>query len=316
MRSVSNSLTSIFYSLGGILFVVMNIWVKQYRMIFFIEMIALSIVAINLSFLCRSPFYLHETEQYNAMFKVLRYIGWWNKRDENAAKITKHFKSIYSNNVVDEKQATTEEDVLDIDIKVPHHEYKFTFKTFKKTVCFTIVTANIYIGYGMALMIPDKMGIKNIYLNGCLLGVSEMFAAIISSLIAHRVKRKSLNIFHCINTIIVSGILLSIHLFGFKEYNYGRIAESCLSMLVKLTVCISMNLIFNYGSELFHTKYRGIIIAIAVFCGNLMISLASYMDMLASRWNIHPMIMLSLTSTLTISFILFLPETLNKKISN
>lgn len=318
MRSISNCLTSIFYSLGGVLFVVMNIWIKEYRLIFLIEMIAISLVALNLLFLCRTPFYLHEAEKYGGLFKALSYIAWWNKREDDAEKIKEHFTKLHQQPHSKQQaiDTTAPGQDLDIDITVPHHEYKFTLKTLKKTLCYTIVTANIYLGYGMTLLIPDKMGITNIYLNGVLLGVSEMFAAIISSFIAHKVKRKSLNMFHCFNTLVVAGLLLSIQFFGFKETNGGKITESCLSMLVKLTVCISMNLIFTYGSELFHTKYRGFIIAIAVFSGNIMISLASYMDTVASRWSIHPMIMLSVSSCVTMAFILLLPETLNKKISN
>lgn len=271
---------------------------------------------MNLLFLCRTPFYLHETEQYGGLFKVLRYIGLWNNRGENADKITKHFVRLHKHPDSEVKAFDKPELDTDVDIVAPHHDARFTMKTFKKTVCFTMVTSNIYIGYGLSLLIPNKMGIKNIYINGSLLGVSEMTAAIVSSFIAHKVKRRSLNVFHCINTIMIAGLLFGIQLLGLKEYNYGRIAESCLSLLVKLTVCICMNLIFTYGSELFHTKYRGIIIAIAVFFGNLMVGLASYIDTIATKYNMHPMILLSISSCITVVFILALPETLNKQISN
>lgn len=316
MRSVSNSFTSIFYSLGGVLFVIINIWLKNYRNIFLVEIIVLPLVAFNLLFLCRTPFYLHETEQYTALFQVLQYIGWWNNYKENAAKIQNHFINIHTQQQKESNIIADQNEDNNIELKVPHHVYRFTLKSFRKAIYFMVVTGNIYIGYGLSLLIPDKMGIKNIYLNGSLLGVSEMVAAIVSSLIAHKVKRRSLNMFHCYNTIVIAGLLFAINFFTFKESNIGRITESCLSLLVKLTTCISINLIFTYGSELFHTKYRGIIIAIAVFFGNLMISLASYMDTVASRLSIHPMILLSLTSLITVFFILLLPETLNKKISN
>ena len=316
MRSTSNGFTSIFYAIGAIFFTFINIWITEYRDIYLFQAMTMIISTVGLLFFCKSPFFLHEKGKYKSMFKALHHIAKWNHRAKIAESLENHFTELHSKINVEEEKLNSitlshKSEYLEDPI-----ESKFDSRKLKLAIGFVIIAANIYLGYGMSLLVTQKIGINNVYVNGCLFGASELLGAIITIMIAAKVQRRLLNIANSLVTIQAALLLLVLRGIGLGHDSFGQLLESLLSVTIKLLLCINLNMIFTYAAELFHTKQRGIVIGITVFVGNIMLGLAVYLDMLADNWGVHPMVMLSFGAVVSFIVSSLMPETLFVKLGN
>ena len=323
MRSLSNGLIFSFYGMGGMFFYIYNIWVGDYRTLFLIQFICIVILGCGFFYICETPFYLYKTRRLKQLYVALKYINEQNNRKDIDKKyeIQKQLKeSLF---LTSEGPNFIENmDYLRIAKKKQQPgEKKFkkspiTFKLAMRLFLLTVVMGNLYITYGLTLLIPQKLGIDNIYINGVLLGASEMAGYLIITFIAHKTRRKLLNLATVIATIAICTMLMVIKGMGYQDNNVGKIFESGLSIILKLFISMNYSLVFTYGSELFPTKLRGLALGISVFVGRFLISFCSYLELFAEYENIHPMVTSGFGAILALPCILILPETLNKKMSN
>lgn len=64
-----------------------------------------------------------------------------------------------------------------------------------KLIGATALAGNMYVGYGLCILIPQHIGLSNIYVNGIFLGVSELIGNFIIIPLGDRIKRRYLNFF-------------------------------------------------------------------------------------------------------------------------
>lgn len=126
-----------------------------------------------------------------------------------------------------------------------------TTKTYLKILAITLVVGNLYVSEGLLALIPQEMGIDNIYLNRVCLGLAEVGAYLTLVFVSYKIKRRLLNIMICITVVIISLSVLTIALLDDRDTDCGKLLESGLSILLKIIVCINFVLIFNYATELF-----------------------------------------------------------------
>ena len=88
-----------------------------------------------------------------------------------------------------------------------------------------ILAGNIYIGYGLSILIPQRLGLANIYVNGIFLGVSELIGNFIMIPLGSKIKRRHLN-FGCSFAITMCCLVLLIF-----EMVKDRINETTLKWL-------------------------------------------------------------------------------------
>lgn len=71
---------------------------------------------------------------------------------------------------------------------------------------------------------------------------------------------------------------------------------------------------FNYFSEMFPTKIRGLTSGILVFSGRFSNTLAPTLEFIAERSNVHPLVIGSIPCVFGLIASFVLPETLNKSL--
>jgi len=324
IRNMGNGITYFFFGLGGITLFVLNIWIINYKMNFII-IFSLGVVCFILAYsLLETPYihfknddlkmlydglcainkanYSYEIELISENQKKLRNMIFQNKLSESEIS---QFSSIRINRL---------EDVSKNNKRVLEY---LSLQLIAKICLLSVVFVNIYIGYGLSLLIPATLGIDNIYLNGILLGVSETFGYMIVTFNAYRIPRKFLNILNSSSTILFSLVLVYLSHFDTQLSVFlKQILQTAISVMIKLFLCMNFTLIFNYSAELVPTKTRGLVSGLTVFAGRISTTSCSFLVQIATNNKVHPMSIAALPSLLALPIGLILPETLGKPMPN
>jgi MFS family permease len=326
LRSKSNGFLFFSWGLGEIMINVLNIWITNYKVNFLIQFIPLFFLGATYLILQESPYVLYKLKNIGELYSSLKYIAIMNKKDDKivAAELDKQFAI--------EKVAAGKLDNIDSfrlmrinpnkggQIK-GYMRYCNKFCKDKsillRLIGVTLITGNIYIGYSISLLIPQRIGLSNIYLNGIFLGVSEIISYVIAIPIGSIVKRRHLN-FMCAALVVVLDVILIILDLSADSLQIQtlHLMQTLISCLIKLVFCINYALIFNYCSELFPTKIRGLTLGICVFFGRVMIIFAFYLQLMTDYFQIHPMIGTIFGCLIVMPISLFMPETVETGISN
>ena len=266
LRSIATGIVFAFYGLGGMIFVLVNVFIYNYKVNFLLELVFTGIIGCGFFLLCETPFFLYKKMKLKKLYNSLEYILKWNhdgeEREDKKRKLQEQLMLDDSDGgVIEHARYVRIETCKKSKGSAKESIFKlvFTWKWMSTLIFYTIVLANIYLGYGLSLLIPGKLGIDNIYINGILMGGSEMLGYILSCFNAHRIKRKTLNILYVVNTFVISGLLLSIQFFDLRVTFWGKVCETGLSVVLKLFIAVNFSLIFTYGAELFPTKIRGVV---------------------------------------------------------
>lgn len=308
------------FGVGGTVSVICNIWITDYKTNFLIQMIAVVVLGIGFFFLCESPFYLYKQMDIKRLYDSLMYIGHWNYKDKEKRK---EIEGRLKNKLLVDSQDSFIEKANDLQIvprvrksSITELQDSFNWKMIKRLIFFSGVLGNIYIGNGLTLIIPAKLGLDNIYLNGALLGLAETLGYLIVYPIAHKLKRRKLILFYILSSFVSTTLFLVIEFAGWNVNFYGKLAETIISVTIKLILSMNYALVFTYGAELFPTKIRGMANGIAIFVGRSMNGVSSPLDALAVSWGVHPLVMISLGSIVALPCTLFLPETLHQQMQD
>lgn len=326
LRSKSNALLFFCWGLGEVVFNLVNIWIDDYKVIFLLQFVPLTLCGLGYFFLKESPYWLYKKKIISDLFFSLRYIGVMNghKPAELDAKLT---NDLGLEQIITRK--IEESDLIELKTSTPSNTG--AFRTYLrgcsklchnrpqlfKLIGVTCITANIYIGYSLSLLIPQKIGLDNLNLNGAFLGVSEILGYFFVIPFGSVIPRKTLN-FACAAIVIILDVILIVFDLTAEGWSNSalRWSQTIVSCLIKLMFCINYALIFNYCSELFPTKIRGMALGVCVFFGRVMIIFAFFLQNLTDYFEINPMIGTIFGSLLVLPVTLCLPETLNQGISN
>ena len=200
--------------------------------------------------------------------------------------------------------------------KKDDEESGLSVKWVLKITAYSVVLMNIYVEYGLSLLIPAEIGLDNIYLDSILMALFEGIGYLTITFYAHKIARRKLNLTYIYSCIMVSFLLFLIQLVGLRGNIIGKLLETLLSVLIKMFVAMNFVLVFLYGSELFPTKLRGLAMGIALLCGRLIMSVVSQLDAMSESLGIHPNTTIVFSAMIALPFAYILPETLNKKMLN
>lgn len=326
LRSKSNGFLFFSWGLGEIMVNVLNIWITNYRFNFLLQFIPLLLLGACYFILQESPYVLYKLKNIGELYNVLKYIGVRNGRNELAIEHELD-KRLAIDKIMTQRIDNIDSFRLQRISPGQNNQFKGYLRYLHKfckekelifrLVGVTLIAGNIYIGYSLSLLIPQRIGLKNIYLNGIFLGVSEIISYIIAIPIGSLIKRRHLN-FGCAAGIVLLDICLIVLDLTAESWSHQtlHLMQTLLSCLIKLVFCINYALIFNYCSELFPTKIRGLTLGICVFFGRVMIIFAFYLQILTDYFQIHPMIGTIFGSLLIMPISLFMPETVGAGISN
>lgn len=326
LRSKSNALLFFCWGLGEVFFNLVTIWVYDYKVIFYMQFFPLTVIGIGYYFLKESPYWLYKKKLISELFFVLQYIGLMNghKAAELDEKLTKDLglEQVMARRV-------EQSDIIELRAQNPSHSGAVTnyLKGCSK-LCknrpqlftllgVTAITGNIYIGYSLSLLIPQKIGLANLNVNGAFLGLSELLGYFFVIPFGNLIPRRTLN-FLCAAAVIGLDVILILLEFTADSFSDSglRWSQTIVSCLIKLVYCVNYALIFNYCSELFPTRIRGLALGVCVFFGRLMVTGAFFVQNMTDYFDVHPMIGTIFGCLLVLPITLCLPETLNEGISN
>ena len=326
LRSRANGYLFLSWGMGEIMVNVINIWITDYRFNFLLQFAPIFLLGAAYFYLQESPYLLYKLKRISELYSVLRFIGIQNGRPKEQLETDLRQRLAISKVVAQDMDNL---DSFRLQRLTPVVSNKVTgywryFGKFCKDqsvvmrlIGVTLIAGNIYIGYSLSILVPQRMGLKNVYINGIFLGFSEILGYFFIIPIANIVKRRHLN-FLCNAAIVAFDLLLLALDMTAEDWNPKTLhwAQTLVSCLVKLAFCINYAMIFNYCSELFPTKIRGLTLGICIFFGRLMIVFAFYVQRLTDHFQIHPMIGTIFGSIVVMPISLFMPETLNTGISN
>lgn len=326
LRSKSNAVLFFCWGLGQVVFNILNIWISDYRTIFFIQFLPLFVAGIGYFYLKETPYWLYKKKKISELFFTLKYVGLMNGRKE--LELEDRLTSDLGLDQLVTRRLENSDKIelipLIVTGEAPFSNYLRGCgklckdrATLLKLIGVTMITANIYIGYSLSILIPQKIGLADIHLNGVFLGISEILGYIFVILFGNLIPRRILN-FSCALIVILLDVVLLIFDSTSNRWNNStlRWSQTIVSCLIKLVLCINYALIFNYCSELFPTKIRGMALGVCVFFGRFMIIFSFLLQNLTDYFEINPMIGTVFGSLLVLPITLCLPETLNQAISN
>lgn len=325
LRSKSVGIVFLFWGIGGIVVNFSNAFIVDYKINYLIQLITLVVAGLGYLSFVESPFLLYKLKKIKQLYQTLVYIGLTNEKPMGQLEET--LRNDLGLNFIIRHDI---EELMDIQIHRKRNSkvnkmkssFRFIVKTLKnrsftsRLFCVLFVAGNIFMGYALSLLIPQRLGLQSIYLNGVLLGVAEIIGNLIIAPIANKVHRRSLNFNCAAGEVILCFVLLLLEFTDYSQSGAIKLIQTILGCGVKVFVCINFVLIYNYCSELFPTKVRGFALGVCIIVGRstglISLLLVDFTDSLG----IHPMIGMVFSSVIAMLFSLLLPETVNKDISN
>lgn len=274
------------------------------------------IASIGLIVCVETPFYLNRSGRISDMLKTLGYIAKVNNRITNHKLIVDKYKALSEVQSVCAKQTNDATELQSNVLEVEPEETTNSKTIVLQIIAFLLIFVNVNAHYNICALMPQSMGTDNVYTAACFLSVGEMVAAFISTPLSFGVKRKPLFLIILATQVGISLVLCAIAVMGFQKNEFSKLLQSILSLVFKIIICIISNILYSYGSELFSTKYRANVIALAMLTGGAAMSLAPFLSGLASDMNVHPLVTGMPLAVISIVCVMYLPETFDAKVIN
>ena len=96
-------------------------------------------------------------------------------------------------------------------------------------VGYIVLIGNIYFGYGLTLLIPQEMGLKNIYLNGTLIGFADIMGYAFLAFTIKYFSRKFFHYFHVLGIIICCSFLFLVGILFDRSSFSVKLFETLIS---------------------------------------------------------------------------------------
>ena len=319
MQNSFNGFMFISAATGGVLFNFANIWIFDFYTIIYIQSITLGLWGIGCWALVESPHFLYKEKNFEQLKTTLLYLLNFNMDDEKENLKDKQIELSYeisrlSNNMrkLPPSDIETSLSIMQKISTMPSRLEKL--RIYMKIACITLIVANLYISDGILTLIPQEMGIDNIYLNGALLSFSEMAGYLSLVFVAHKIKRRLLNIIICLSIITISLVAFLIAMLDARTTITGKLMESSLSIFLKLAICMNFVLVFNYTAELFDMNQKGLALGLAIFAGRTAMGAGSLLIEWAHSYDVHPVSASMFGTLLVLPLAMYLPETRNNLI--
>ena len=266
-----------------------------------------------------SPFYIFSTGNLKKYYEVLMEISDRNLKDKEITssqlKENLGFDQIISKPISSVEKLIIDKKKIGL-LKKIIKTLKIIFgpKHLKKILLCLIYYSNNYINQCVGIIMPQKLGLDNIYIMGTLLCISDLLGYLIILPFSHKIQRRYLNA-GCNIAYIIGGLLLLLNEANKGNFTYKYIA-TILSCILRMVNSACFSLAFNYISELFPTKIRGLATGLIVCTGRLSNCLASTFEHLSTIYDIHPLILTAIPSLFALPACLNLPETAKTNLIN
>ena len=313
------SLFFIIAAMGSISINFILILIPSYKGFYVFCFIFILIISIFFTKFIFSPFYIFSTGDLKKYYDVLIKISNRNLKDEKIIstqlKEILGFDQILSKDIDTVETLKIDQKKLSLSQKIRSDLKKIFSKDHRKTILLCLIYyTNNYINQCVGIIMPQKLGLDNIYIMGTLLCIADLLGYLIILPFSHTIKRRYLNA--CCNiAYIIGGLLLLINESNKGKASY-KVYATGLSCFLRLVNSACFSLAFNYISELFPTRIRGLATGLIVCTGRLSNCLASTFEHLSTIYDLHPLILTAIPAVFALPACLFLPETVNKNLIN
>lgn len=165
--------------------------------------------------------------------------------------------------------------------------------------------------YGMSINI-DSLGLKDIKLNGMLLGVTQAIGYIAVIPFTHRMKRRWWSL--TFQGVLLLGALVLLMLSKQEQTSQILFTQSLVSTLLMASVMSALfPLFFIYITEAFPTEVRGTANALVLFSAKLIGSASPLLLQLSQDLGVHVLVGCALIGTLSFPLTFCMKETLGSK---
>lgn len=314
LQKIFNNIIFLTFALGEIAFYPVSLLMNNYQIFLVVESVVLLIAAISFLTIYESPAYLYNKERYTELKKVLIGISNINFKDDQHLLVLKKTQIDEIIEDLSDKQSKKEKNKFDKTVRsdTAFDPFISKQKIIMQIIFYIIIISNLCVLEGILTLIPQEMGIDNIYLNGVLLSIIDFVSYISLVFLVHKIKRRKYN--KIINSLIILvGITgLITYMFGVRELLIGKTIETINSLIGKLLMCMSFVYVFSYGTEIFDIRFRGIALGLSIFIGRIAMSSGAILIDVTQRFNIHPIVGTLSTSIFAFLSSFYLPETLKK----
>ena len=307
----------IFSAAGAILINFVLIYITNYKSFLMICLACISTFSIFLSKIIESPFILFTNGKIKSCYDSLFAISVFNRTDKQS---TQKLKEYFKIETVIEKPL---EEVEEISILNNTSSFNNVMETlnllFQDIYLFRLIGGcilgiNIYVNESVTLLIPQRLGIDDIYLMNILIHTADLLGLLLLFPVSHLISKKRIYIGVCFGILSVA-FLLYVNEFN-KANNTYQLVATTASCLMKFIQAIGYSVVINYIAELFPTKIRGLATGIIICISRMSHSLAPSIDHIAFRMDTHPLILTSIPALFAVPVALFMPETHNKDLIN
>ena len=266
-----------------------------------------------------SPFFVFSTGNLKKYYDVLMEISDFNKNDHTQKQIelenSLQFKKIVYKEISKIEKLKIDKIEINFTKKILSTlKIIFSKKYLLKIICCMVFYASMYINQCVVIIMPQKLGIENIYVMNTLLNISDLLGYLLILPFSHTLKRRKVNII-CNICVIIGALLLLLNEENKGTDKYSIIA-TILSCFLKMINSATYSLAFNYISELFPTKIRGLATGLIVCTGRISNCFASTFEHFSTIYDIHPLILCAVPAILALPASILLPETANKALIN
>lgn len=301
---------------GGITMNGILMFITSYRYFYIFCFINSLIFSLAFTQIIETPFFGYASGDILKFFNILKQISIFNQNEKKVVdEIQKQigFEEITTANI-NQIEVLKFESGLNFFQEI-YHNLRYLFTNYSTKLILSIFfLCNIYINSCITQIMPQKLGINNIYIMSTLFAISDLIGFLIMIPISHTIRRRKLNI-TCNLIILTSAFLLYINEFNRESTRY-TVVTTVLSCIFKICTSAAYSLAFNYLNELFPTNIRGLSTGIIVCCARLSNCTASSFDYFSGLLGIHPLILTAVTTILALPASYALPETLNKNLKN
>jgi MFS family permease len=318
LRNYSLGVSFFFFGMGNFAFLFINVFFTDYRQILNIIVIVTCAGLVFFLFFKETIFFYSRNKNiknlYHCMLKIasINYEKDLNKEIDISIKKQLGLENINIENyeVFRIRKITKfkKNGIKNFFVKMQGYWIHF--------FCCVVVYCIPFFCSGMFSISPQYLGLDNMYINIFVLNFAELFGYFVMAKRAKNIPRKKM-----IQSLFIIFYFSSIALFSFtffkiRELFITKLFETIISFIIRIFLCMTYTLLFNYVNELFPTKIRGFVMGFCILTGRLNSSFISYITMFCLHHDLHPLTFAGIFGIVGNFALCFLPETVRNTMKN
>lgn len=298
---------------SGVLFsVLLNVFFTSYEANLVIPGAINGLLVFAFCYLVETPYFLAKVGNRPGLYASLSKINEINHSDDKKTLEEKRLKleHIILDSSYNPEEAFPEanEDTAQVnDAPITKAKLYFTI------TCLCLICANLAIMFSLINISLQRIGNKNIKVNGVIVVLSSAAFVAIFIKYAPRLGRRASITQHNIAVVLICTCLLGLKLSGLIQTSMGMVLDIILSTLIVSGALLVNCLIPAYVSELLPTRYRGMACGIELFISKMSYVISTYFDYAGQIYSINPLVLCALPALISLVAARALPETNRQK---